>query len=171
MADISTIFGILLTLGIAFPGLLTAFWLLFPSAVERARARLEYTPWKTFWAGAVVLIAVTIPIVILIAIPLAPAKVLGVSLLALALSIACIGAAGLAARVAEQLRAGSSSLSSGAAFVRGALALELAAFFPMLGWFVVLPVAFIVSLGATFFALFRWSPRQSVQQPLPDAVH
>ena len=36
MADISAVFGILLSLGIVFPGLLTAWRLLFPATVARA---------------------------------------------------------------------------------------------------------------------------------------
>ena len=44
MADISAIFFILLIIGISYPALLTAWWLLFPSTVERARVRLDRTP-------------------------------------------------------------------------------------------------------------------------------
>jgi hypothetical protein len=45
--------------------------------------------------------------------------------------------------------------------VRGAVALELAAVFPLAGWFVVLPLAIVTSLGATVFALLHWMPRVS----------
>jgi len=51
MSDISAIFGILLTLGIAFPGMLTTWWTLFPDAVERPRQRLDETPWSALWMG------------------------------------------------------------------------------------------------------------------------
>src|SRR5262245_52606817 len=84
MADISAIFFILLILGIAFPALLTAGWLLFPSLVERAQLRVERTPWSTFWLGLIVIIALTIPIFILLALPFGPAKLLGWILLGLA---------------------------------------------------------------------------------------
>jgi hypothetical protein len=43
--------------------------------------------------------------------------------------------------------------------VRGAVALELAAVFPLIGWFVFIPVTFIMALGAFLFALVGWMPR------------
>jgi hypothetical protein len=49
--------------------------------------------------------------------------------------------------------------------VRGAVALELAAVFPLIGWVIVIPLAIVTSLGATVFALLHWMPRVS---PLPQ---
>ena len=97
MADISAIFFILLIIGISYPALLTAWWLLFPSTVERARLRLDRTPWQSFWLGGVVLAALLIPTVILLALPFGPAKFLGWILIALTLAFSGLGAAGLAA--------------------------------------------------------------------------
>ena len=70
MADISAIFFILLIMGIAFPAMLTAWWLLFPSLVARSQIRVEKTLTRTFWLGLVIIIALTIPIVILLALPI-----------------------------------------------------------------------------------------------------
>ena len=60
MADISAVFGILLFLGIAFPGLLTAWYLLFPATVERVRLRLDRTPWQCFFVGGVITVQANI---------------------------------------------------------------------------------------------------------------
>ena len=62
MADVSAIFFILLILGIAFPAMLTAWWLFFPTLILRAQTRLDQTPAQTFWLGLVILIGVTIPL-------------------------------------------------------------------------------------------------------------
>jgi hypothetical protein len=43
--------------------------------------------------------------------------------------------------------------------VRGAVVLELAAAFPFIGWFIIIPLTLIASLGATVFALLRWMPK------------
>ena len=51
MADVYAVFGTLLALGIAFPGLLTATWLLFPGAVGRATLRVSATPARSFFFG------------------------------------------------------------------------------------------------------------------------
>jgi hypothetical protein len=159
MADISAIFGILLFLGLCFPGLLTALWLLFPATVERARTRLDRTPWQCFWLGGVLLALVTIPATLLIAVGLGPTQFAGWSLIALALMFATLGAAGLAAKMGQHLALRDISLSTAGAFVRGALALELAAAFPVVGWFVVVPLVVVLSLGAAAFALLHWMPR------------
>ncbi|MEP7356438.1 MAG: hypothetical protein ABI847_04315 [Anaerolineales bacterium] len=159
MADISAVFGILLTLGIAFPGLLTAWWLLFPVSVERARARLEQTPWRCFWLGGVATAFLVVPVVVLLALPLGPAKLAGWALILTTLAVASLGAAGLAARMGQRLESLSPSQTPLGAFVRGAVALELAAAFPVVGWFFFIPLTLVTVLGATIFALLHWAPR------------
>jgi hypothetical protein len=170
MSDVSAIFGTLLILGIAFPGLLTALWLLFPALVERAAGRLEQTPWSTFWLGLGAVFALAIPIVALIALPFGPAKFLGWTLLAVCLAFSGVGAAGLVSRIGSRLAGCSHGLSPAAAFVRGAIVLELAAVFPLIGWLIVIPLAVIVSLGAMLFALLRWMPRAQAQAQAPAPV-
>ena len=161
MADISAVFGILLTLGIVFPGLLTAWRLLFPATVERAQLRLEMTPWRCFWLGGVLVALLVVPIVVLLAVPIGPAKLAGWVLIFISLSFASLGAAGLAGRMAGQMQTASPELSALGAFVRAAIALELAAAFPVIGWFVAIPLLTVTSLGATVFALLHSVPAQA----------
>ncbi len=170
MADVSAIFGILLTLGIVFPGLLTAWWLLFPATVERARLRLDHSPWSCFWLGGVITAVLVVPVVILLALPIGPAKLAGWGLIFLTLTFASLGAAGLAAKMALRLQArGENTVVSPGAFVRAAIALELAAAFPVIGWFVLIPLAIVTALGATVFALLRWVPARA-PETAPRAV-
>lgn len=159
MADVSAIFGLLLALGLAFPGLLAAVWLLFPATVERARTRLDQTPWRCFWLGGVLVAFLSIPVVVLLALPSGAAQFAGAGLIVLALTVSTLGAAGLTAKMAGHLSARSPGLSPAGAFARSAIALELAAFFPLAGWFIVLPLAVVLALGASAFALLRWLPK------------
>ena len=159
MADISAIFFILLILGIAFPAMLTAWWLLFPSLIRRAQTRVDKTLTKTFWLGLVIVIGLTIPIVVLLALPLGPAKFIGWILLAASLAFSSIGSAGIAAHLADRL--GQPSTLGG--FLRGAVILELAAFFPVIGWLFLWPLFLITAFGATGFALLNWLPREMSQ--------
>ncbi len=165
MANITAVFGILLILGLAFPGLLTAWWLLFPATVERARLRLDRTPWRCFWLGGVLIAMLVIPVVGLLMLPFGPAKFAGWALVALTLTASALGAAGLAAKMGDKIAARSSNPSPAGAFVRGAIALELAAIFPVIGWFILIPLTIVTSLGATAFALLHWMPK--VQAPSP----
>ena len=163
MADMSAIFFILLIISIAFPSVLTAWWLLFPSVVARAQTRVEKTLARTFWLGLVIVIALTIPVVILLALPFGPAKFVGWILLAASLALSSIGSAGIAAHLGEQMKRAGNAFNPLGAFIRGAVVSELAAFFPVLGWFFLWPLALITAFGATGFALLNWMPREKTQ--------
>ena len=169
MADISAVFGILVSLGIGFPGLLASLWLLFPATIERARMRLERTPWQCFWLGGIMTAFTVIPIAILMALPFSPAQFLGWALIAATLTLSCIGFAGIAAKMGERLTQ-NANINPAAAFVRGALALELAIAFPIFGWLFLLPLAIVTALGATGFALLHWMPKQAKAKALGDLV-
>jgi hypothetical protein len=168
MADISAIFFVLLILGLAFPAMLTAWWLLFPSLVERARQRIDATPMQSFWMGLLVVIIVSIPVAILLALPFGPAKFLGWILLAAGLTLSSFGSAGIAAHLADRL-SHQADISGLNGFLRGAVVLELTAFFPVLGWFFIWPVLLITGFGATGYALLNWMPRGKTQIPSATA--
>ncbi len=160
MADISAIFFILLLLGIAYPAMLAAWWLLFPKLIQRAQTRVERSLGATFWLGLVVVIALIIPIFILMALPIGPAKSLAWILLGASLAFSSIGSAGIAAHLGERMNQTGNNYSPFNAFIRGAVILELAAFFPLIGWLFVWIPLLITSFGATAFALLNWMPRE-----------
>ncbi|HJR79517.1 MAG TPA: hypothetical protein VJ821_05545 [Anaerolineales bacterium] len=162
MADISAIFFILLIVGIAFPAVLTAWWLFFPALIARAQVRIDKTLARTFWMGLVIVVFVTIPIVVLLALPFGPAKFIGWILLVVSLALSSIGSAGIAAYLGSRLTQ-HSNLTALGVFTRGAVILELAAFFPLLGWFFLWPLLLITAFGATGFALLNWLPREKTQ--------
>lgn len=163
MADISAIFFILLIISIAFPAMLSAWWLLFPALITRAQTRIEKSLARSFWLGLVIVIALTIPIVILLALPFGPAKFIGWILVAASLALSSIGSAGIAANLGERMKQTGNSYTPLGAFIRGSVVLELATFFPILGWFFLLPLALITAFGATGFALLNWLPREKPQ--------
>lgn len=176
MADVYAVFGTLLALGIAFPGLLTGSWLLFPDIVGRARLRAAVTPWRSFFLGIAAVLLTTIPVLILNALPIGIAKLAAVLIVFGAFGVATLGAASIAAEMGDRLRAQApSSLSPSAAFVRGAVALELAAIFPIVGWFLVIPAVLLLGFGAGLFGLLRWAPRihaadAASSAPRPEGV-
>ncbi len=171
MADISAIFFILLIISISFPSMLTVWWLLFPSVVARAQTRVEKTLSRTFWLGLVIVIVLAIPIVILLALPFGPAKFIGWILLAVSLALSSIGSAGIAAHLGERMKQTGDNHSALSAFVRGAAVLELAAFFPVIGWLFLWPILLITTFGATGFALLNWMPRQSANKETGTPVN
>lgn len=163
MADISAIFFILLIISIAFPCMLAAWWLLFPNLIARAQTRVEKSLSSAFWLGLVIVIGITIPIIVLMAMPFGPAKFLGWILLGVSLALSSIGSAGIAAHLGERIEHTGTMLTPLSAFIRGAVILELAAFFPVLGWLFVWPLLLIAAFGATGFALLNWMPREKTK--------
>jgi hypothetical protein len=172
MADVFAVFGTLLALGIALPGLLLTWRLLLPKIVIRAQQRLGQTPWQCFFAGGVILVAYLVPVIILLNLPLGVFKAAGGGAIFGLVAMTSVGAAGLAGLMGERLQNLGLSSSVPGATIRGAVAMGLAAVFPVVGWFIFIPVTFIMATGATVFALVGWMPRpaspansgQTVQQ-------
>ena len=171
MADVYAVFGTLLALGIAFPGLLVGFWLLFPAGVGRSQQRLERTPYRSLFFGLAAAIATALIVSLLSAVPVGLFKFLGALVALLALAIATMGAAGVTCSMAARLQdATGGATAAVGAFVRSALALELAAAFPLVGWFVVIPACLVISYGAGLFALLRWMPRPGLSPVAEPAL-
>src|SRR3989304_3726282 len=95
MSDILAIFGVLIGLGLTYPGMLTTWRMLFPSLVLRSCLRLSSSPWKCFAFGGLVALGFATPALILIALPFGPAKLIGWAILAGGMMIASLGASGL----------------------------------------------------------------------------
>ena len=160
MADVSAIFGILLMLAIVFPGLMFTVWLLFPEKVSQAEVILRAARGRAFGVGLGSLAVVLLLSLILLNAAAGAGQFLGWLLIAAGLALASIGAAGLALLMGRQLSlVAGGSLGAVRAFLGGVVALELAAAFPVIGWFLVIPAATLFGLGASVLALFRWSPR------------
>jgi len=165
MADVYAVFGTLLALGIIFPGMLFAWSLIFPDKVGKASSRIERTPWRCLGFGVVLLIPIGITASILLSIALGPANFLGAAVLVISLAFASLGASGMAGTMGQRLLPRSNeSTSEAAGFLRGAVALELAAAFPVIGWFLVIPIATLTSLGAAAFSVLGWMPQSQAAQ-------
>lgn len=154
MADVYAIFGTLIALGIAYPGMLAAWRLLFPDLVNRTHARITTSPWSTLGIG----IGAALPVVILSAIFLsAPGglgKFIGLLIAVIGFALASLGASGLASRMGLQLNEISGGkYSVPGAHLRAAVVLELAAIFPFIGWLIVFPITTLICYGAAWRAL------------------
>jgi hypothetical protein len=172
MADVYAVFGTLIALGIAYPGLLSAWRMIFPGFVERAQNRILNSAWATFGIGAGVGLPVILFSIFLISIPAPLLRFIGAALAIFALSIASIGAAGLAGAMGARLN----DLSGGrysipGAQMRGAVALELAAIFPLIGWLLVFPLGTLTCFGAGLHALIsrQEAPETGMDMAVPQA--
>jgi hypothetical protein len=170
MADVSAIFGVLLMLAIVFPGLLFTAWLLFPQRVSLAETVLRVAKWRALGTGVLALAIVLVPALVLLNAPGSVGQFLGWVFIAGALALASVGAAGLGLLLGAQLNIiGGGTMNPLRAFLGGAVALELAAAFPVIGWFLIIPGATLFGLGAAVLALFRWSHSANSAQAAPQA--
>lgn len=172
MADVYTVFGTLLALGIAFPGMLAAWWLIFSDVVARAQRRVDQTPRKCLGAGIGIIIPLSIVIGILLAIPLGVFKFIGVIFVVLALGFTSLGTAGIALTMGNRLTANpNDERLSARNFILAAVVLELAAIFPIVGWFLMIPGTILISFGAAYFAIIRReSTRSEISAPQEPAL-
>jgi hypothetical protein len=140
--------------------MLTTWRMIFPSVVEHSCERLSTSPWKCIGFGLLVVFAFSLPALMLIALPFGPAKLLGWSLVAGGLMLASLGASGLASLIGERMgQISGPSRSEVSVFIRGAVALELAAAFPIIGWLLFIPMSTVAAAGAAGFAVLNWMPR------------
>lgn len=132
-----------------------AMGLLFPEHATRASASLG----GAFVRGLFPL-ALGFSSLILFNLPIPGAKLLGMALLLAVLALAALGLAGLSRVVGRRIARLSPEMGEYPAFLRGAGFLVAACLFPVLGWFLFAPVAFVVALGAGWAAISR---RQAVE--------
>lgn len=136
------------------------FWLLFPACclmarslarprVEAARDYLSEHPYRAFAWG----LAVWLPALLAIAVvgkgpgPLKLASLFGLAAL---LAHTFLGLAGLAERIGRGIESPADAARPWLATVRGMACLQVPATLPFLGWFVVIPTAFLVGAGAAW---------------------
>ena len=110
------------------------------------------------WLGAVATAIVLPAMAVLLALPMELKWLTASSLFFAAFAVVTIWL--LRARtVASEKRGYSGTRPS---FTRGVLTLELVGGFPLIGWFVAFPIGFVVALGASMFAMLRWTPREPI---------
>jgi hypothetical protein len=159
MADVYIVTLSILGILITFPGLAAAMTLLLPGATEVAYTRLAQTPVKAFVLGLPVTAFITFWVVLLASLNASVLKGIAFILALVALGIDALGAAGLSRLLGERIGAWTGTGSPLSNLIRGAVIYELACLFPLVGWLLFAPVAWITTMGAAIFALLRWLPK------------
>lgn len=160
IADVYTIFFLVLGVLVAFPGMVSLVVFGLPSLSQRARVRVEQTPIACLLLGSPIVGIGGLFAVGMIGEggPLAAtgtALAVGVTLLSLA------GAAGMVLLIGQRMFGMAETIPLKPVLM-GALAYELAALFPLIGWLFILPILFVLTTGAGLFALVRWQPKRQL---------
>lgn len=146
-----------------------SYWLasqaLFPALTERCRQRIKNTPLRRAGAG----LALTAPSaaggIILLNAPNPALKFAGATILLLLILAGLVGSSGLVAQIGYGLANPSDETQPWRRVLRGGIVLGLTFVFPLIGWFLILPLSLILGIGALAGSLP--GPRASLEPCLP----
>ena len=165
IGDVLATVSVLVALALSAWALILGCALVFPTRVAISESRMVTRPWKSFGIGAGLLIVfggialnisqVQSPIV----------KLIATSLTIGLLAIAAVGAAGLANLAARRLRAMDPGPSDFQSLKMSAWIVVLSGFVPVLGWFLIGPVALLFSLGAGWQSLTAKDRQAAFETP------
>lgn len=133
----------------------------FPGAVDRCRRAYQTRPILSMLLGGGVGIPGTMLAVVFFNSGNPLGQFLGFSTLFLLLSLAILGSAGLASLIGHRLNSPQDAQQPWKRVYRGGVVLAITFIFPMLGWFLVLPVTLLSGIGAALISL-KGSKKQTV---------
>jgi hypothetical protein len=126
----------------------------FPGAVDRCRQSYQKRPILSVVLGAGLGIP-SVGIAIGIAASGNPlGQLVGISMMFLLISLAILGSAGLASLIGHRLNSPLDAHQPWKRVYRGGVVLAITFFFPLVGWFLVLPATLLSGFGAVIIAFF-----------------
>jgi hypothetical protein len=162
MAVVFSVIGMLL----ALPGLWLLCAGLWPNQTKAAEADYATALWKSLLTGLIPAAIVFVLVAVLSKLgPLGGiAAIFTVSVFVV---YASIGISGLATLVGKRLPSPQDEACPWKCTLRGAIIIEVSCLIPFVGWFILLPMAFILGGGATTRTLFR---RKKKEEAVPAAA-
>ncbi|MCE9582333.1 MAG: hypothetical protein K8T20_07555 [Planctomycetes bacterium] len=169
MSDVASIVFVVLAALIAMPCIALVYGVFLPNFARKAEARVTRNPIATFFTGLVVG-GVVFGLAAAMAQGPAGFKFLSAVIALGGGWMALSGLAGIAGRIGHATPSPVDRERPWRAMVRGAVILELACLFPIIGWLLIYPIAIVTGIGAATLAIFPASSAQPVPQYVPPAV-
>lgn len=154
IGDSFAIVAILLGIGLTAWAMILGASILFAEKALAARNLTEEHPWRGFGIGLAVAVPLGFVSLVLSGVPLPPVKFLGLMGLMILVALSMFGASGLCLSLAGRIRTMEPGISVYTSVVRASAVLVIAAFFPLVGWFLIAPILFVISLGVGVQAMF-----------------
>lgn len=166
MTDVYIVVFTLIGMLLSLPALLVALNLLLPNVTRLAAARLDHTPYKSFGVGLFVTSLFLAFILITANVPFGPVRAMSFFATFIGMGVGTLGAAAMSRLLGQRLSHLAHPNSELTHLIRGALVYELACLFPLVGWFVFIPLVGVTVMGAAALGLLDrvW---QFVQKPAP----
>lgn len=163
IGDVLAVIAAVFVVGATWVATLLLTSLAFPARVARAQQTIVSGPGASLARGLGVAFVLGILAATFWKYP-GPARLLGGLLLASLGALAAVGSAGIARLVGERIQAVGSHMNPFAMLTRGTILYVAAGFLPVIGWFLVAPVALLLSLGGGAAAVM--ARRQAGSAPM-----
>ena len=148
------------------------FCLLFegmvPAAVNRCRGVYETRPIRALFLGLAIAAPGMFLGIALLSAGLPLAKFLGFSTSVFLSTRGILGSAGLSAMIGTRLHTPNDARQPWRRVLRGGVVLAITFLFPLVGWFLVMPLTLVSGLGAAVMSM--WQRRKSVPIPVDANV-
>lgn len=162
IGDVLAVVFFVIGLWISSWAVLVGVALLFPARAAASQSLLAKRPWRAIVTGAIVAATAGLVAIFLINQPSGLGKLVGWAGLAVLFGIATLGAAGLSRLLGERLSEQHPSASGWSTLARGAGLLIVSGLVPLLGWFAIVPLSIVASLGAGWLALWKRTGEKKV---------
>lgn len=153
LGDVFLILGGLFAIGIACWAAMVLSAIAFPNRAAKGANALSQKTGGTFFLGFMVFAPATFLGLVLASLPNPAAKILGFLVFLALLLMALLGAGGLVRFVSDKVKASAGDVSQYGSITRGAALLVAACNIPFLGWFLLVPLMIIGSVGCYFGGL------------------
>jgi hypothetical protein len=155
IADLLAIVSGLILVSLGFISVFIVIRITFPEKVKEADQYISEKPVRVLLRGSLTFLLFFIVTVLLLAIPFPLLKLLGFISLILGLVVTMFGGAGLVSQLSKRFDQHfygkiTASLRS---YLLASLAVEFSILLPIVGWFALLPILFLMMFGAGSYAL------------------
>jgi hypothetical protein len=153
VADILMWFLLILGTYVIFISYWLAAQALFPELADGCRQRIKAAPVKQALIGLACAVPVVAAGIGLLNVPNPLLKFAGATMVLLLILAGLVGSSGLAAQVGYGLANPADEAQPWRRVLRGGMVLGLTFVFPLIGWFLILPLSLVMGVGALFGSL------------------
>ncbi len=160
-----TLLVLILIMGFCLSALVVVLAALLPQASQRSKMAIVRSPWRAFFIGLANYLFLGGISLVLFSAKIEALGLVGVLIIAFLAGVTTIGLTGLAALTGDKLSVlRDQPMSPLKRLIWGAIALELASLFPLVGWFLLAPALQMVSFGAAALAWWNRKPKSPGEQ-------
>jgi hypothetical protein len=172
LGDILAVIAAVMLVGASWASAILMIALAFPTKVGAAQEKLMSAPGWCAGRGVVAVAAGGLLALALSQAAAGPARLLAAVILGALGIVAAVGSAAIVRLLGARIDALGSPMTPFASLTRASFLYVGAGFFPVIGWFAILPVALILSVGCGLPVLFRFKlkARPVLSHPVPAAM-